>query len=73
MPGLELTPYIWFYGRLIASEEAKIRVLTRARHYGTGYFEVSRAYGWCDGTCAVLRLKEHMKRFVEYGKILQLH
>lgn len=28
MAGLELTPYIWFDGKIIPSEEAKIHVLT---------------------------------------------
>lgn len=72
MPGLELTPYIWFDGRLIPSEEAKIHVLTHALHYGTSYFEGIRAYACSDGTSAVFRLKEHMKRFVNSGKILRL-
>ena len=69
---LELTPYIWFDGRLIPSEEAKIHVLTHALHYGTSYFEGIRAYACSDGTSAVFRLKEHMKRFVNSGKILRL-
>lgn len=72
MPDLELTPYIWFDGRLIPSEEAKIHVLTHALHYGTSYFEGIRAYACSDGTSAVFRLKEHMKRFVNSGKILRL-
>ena len=72
MPGLELTPHIWFDGRLIPSEEAKIHVLTHALHYGTSYFEGIRAYACSDGTSAVFRLKEHMKRFVNSGKILRL-
>ena len=72
MPGLELTPYIWFDGKLVPSEDAKIHVLTHALHYGTSYFEGIRAYACADGTSAVFRLKEHMKRFVNSGKILRL-
>lgn len=73
MAGLELTPYIWFDGKIIPSEEAKIHVLTHALHYGTSYFEGIRAYACADGSSAVFRLKEHMTRFINSGKILRLN
>lgn len=73
MPALDPTPFIWFDGKLVPWNEAKIHVLSHALHYGTGYFEGIRAYLCPDGSSAVFRLKDHMQRFLNSGKILGLH
>jgi branched-chain amino acid aminotransferase len=64
------TEKIWFDGKLIAWEDAKIHVLAHALHYGTGYFEGIRCYELVDGSSAVFRLPEHMRRLADSGKIL---
>lgn len=51
-------------------EDARVHVLTHALHYGTAYFEGIRCYALADGQSAVFRLKEHMRRLADSGKIL---
>jgi branched-chain amino acid aminotransferase len=64
------TDKIWFDGNLIAWEDAKVHVLAHALHYGTAYFEGIRCYALANGRSAVFRLREHMRRFADSGKIL---
>jgi len=58
---MDKADYIWFDGKLVPWDEAKVHVLTHALHYGTGVFESCRCY---DADCgpAIFRLKEHMER-----------
>ena len=60
---------IWFNGRLVPQEEARVSVLTHALHYGTSVFEGVRAYETDKGP-AVFRLREHTKRLLDSAKIL---
>lgn len=60
---------IWFEGRLVPQEEAKVSVLTHAMHYGTSVFEGIRAYETARGA-AVFRLAEHSRRLLDSAKIL---
>ena len=53
---------IWFDGELIDWDKAKIHVLSHTLHYGWGVFEGIRCYRCHDGSSAVFRLKEHIKR-----------
>lgn len=64
------TDKIWFDGKLVDWEDAKVHVLAHALHYGTGYFEGIRCYVLADGRSAVFRLKEHIRRLADSGKIL---
>lgn len=64
------TEKIWLDGKLVKWEDAKIHVLSHALHYGTGYFEGIRCYALSDGRSAVFRLKEHMRRLADSGRIL---
>jgi branched-chain amino acid aminotransferase len=64
------TEKIWFDGKLVDWEDAKVHVLAHALHYGTGYFEGIRCYALADGRSAVFRLKEHIRRLADSGKIL---
>jgi len=64
------TEKIWFDGKLVDWEDAKVHVLAHGLHYGTGYFEGIRCYALADGRSAVFRLREHMQRFADSGKIL---
>src|SRR5574341_2227716 len=53
-------PYkIWFDGKLVPWNEAKVHVLTHTLHYGLGVFEGIRAYECQDGRAAVFRSEEH--------------
>jgi branched-chain amino acid aminotransferase len=64
------TEKIWLDGKLVKWEDAKVHVLSHALHYGTGYFEGIRCYALSDGRSAVFRLKEHMRRLADSGRIL---
>jgi branched-chain amino acid aminotransferase len=64
------TDKIWLDGEMLPWEDAKIHVLTHALHYGTAYFEGIRCYALDDGRSAVFRLREHMRRLADSGKIL---
>ena len=61
--------FTWMDGELIESEKATIPFLSSALHYGSAAFEGIRAYATDKGP-AVFRLKEHMDRFINSGRIL---
>ncbi len=61
---------IWFDGKLLPAKDAQVSVLTHALHYGTAVFEGIRAYQCPDGTSAVFRLNDHVKRLLNSAKIL---
>lgn len=63
---------VWFNGKIVSTEEARISLFTHALHYGTGAFEGIRAYQQKNGGGAVFRLREHMDRLIESLKILNL-
>jgi len=67
---MQTTDVIWFDGKMVPWADAKVHVLTHCLHYGTGVFEGIRAYTCADGSSAIFRLKEHMKRFLDSAKIL---
>ncbi len=54
---------IWKNGDIISYEEAKVGINTHSLHYGSAVFEGIRAYENSKGV-GVLKLKEHMTRFV---------
>lgn len=60
---------IWFDGRLVPQEEAKVSVLTHALHYGTSVFEGARAYP-AERGAAIFRLRDHDRRLLDSAKIL---
>ena len=64
------TEKIWLDGEMVRWEDAKVHVLAHALHYGTAYFEGIRCYELADGRSAVFRLKEHIRRLADSGKIL---
>jgi branched-chain amino acid aminotransferase len=63
---------VWYNGKILPAEEAKISLFTHGLHYGVGAFEGIRAYKQKNGGGAIFRLTEHMQRLVESGKILGL-
>ncbi len=66
-------PYkIWFDGKLVPWNEAKVHVLTHTLHYGLGVFEGIRAYECDDGHPAVFRLMDHLNRLYSSARIAQM-
>lgn len=68
---MEKAEKIWFNGKLIAWDEAKVHVLTHALHYGTAVFEGIKCYDTAKGP-AIFRLKDHMQRMLNSAKIYQM-
>jgi branched-chain amino acid aminotransferase len=62
---------IWFNGKIVPQEEAKVSVLTHALHYGTSVFEGVRAYKTDRGP-AVFRLQEHTQRLFDSAHIMRM-
>ncbi len=61
---------VWYNGKILPVDEARISLFTHGLHYGTGAFEGIRAYKQKSGGGAVFRLREHMQRFIESAKIM---
>jgi branched-chain amino acid aminotransferase len=62
---------IWMNGELVDWDKATVHVLSHALHYGTGVFEGIRCYETPRGP-AVFRLREHMERMKQSGKIFMM-
>ncbi|HEV3141908.1 MAG TPA: branched-chain amino acid transaminase [Vicinamibacterales bacterium] len=69
--GFTPTEHIWFNGRLIPWNDAKVHVLAHGLHYGTGVFEGLRCYPTADGP-AVFRLDAHIERFFKSAELYDL-
>jgi len=67
----EAREYIYFDGKVVPAEKAKISVKIHALHYGTAIFEGIRAYSQGD-ELNVFRLDEHARRFVNSAKMLHM-
>lgn len=68
---MEAVNYIWMDSELVDWEDAEIHALSHGLHYGTGVFEGIRAYE-VDGEPAVFRLEEHIERFLDSAKIMDM-
>ncbi|MCC7554336.1 MAG: branched-chain amino acid transaminase [Methanobacteriaceae archaeon] len=62
---------IWVDGKLVDWKDAKIHSLSHVVHYGTSVFEGIRAYKNSNGV-GIFRLKEHVKRLFDSGKIYNI-
>ena len=69
--GFTKTDQIWFNGRLVNWDDAKVHVLAHGLHYGTGVFEGMRCYATDDGP-AVFRLDAHLDRFYQSAELYEL-
>ena len=56
------TETIWFDGRWVPWDEAKVHVLAHGLHYGSGAFEGMRCYRTPQGP-AIFRLEDHLDRW----------
>jgi branched-chain amino acid aminotransferase len=70
---MALTPteFIWFNGRLVPWDEAKVHVLAHGLQYGTGVFEGMKSYPTADGP-AIFRLDAHLERFYKSAELYDL-
>ena len=59
--------YIWFDGKFIAFDDAKIHVMSHVLHYGSGVFEGIKCYATDQGP-AVFRLNDHVNRLFLSGE-----
>ena len=69
--GLPLSKYVWFDGKFVTLDKAKVPITTHAIHYGTSVFEGIRAY-WNGKNLFVFRLDEHVKRFRKSGQFYDI-
>jgi branched-chain amino acid aminotransferase len=69
--GLPLSKYVWFDGKFVTLDKAKVPITTHAIHYGTSVFEGIRAY-WNGKNLFVFRLDEHVKRFRRSGQFYNI-
>ena len=65
------TEKVWFNGKFIAWDDAKIHVLSHVIHYGSAVFEGIRCYESAQGP-AIFRLREHMQRLLHSGHIYRM-
>lgn len=65
------TGKIWMDGEFVDWKEANIHVLSHVVHYGSSVFEGIRCYE-CNGKAAIFRLKDHVKRLFDSGKIYKM-
>ena len=68
---IQPTPYIWFNGKLVAWDEARVHVFAHVLHYGSSVFEGIRAYETDRGP-AVLGLGPHVRRLFGSCKIYRM-
>ena len=68
---LPLSKFVWFNGKFMTLEKAKVPITTHAIHYGTSVFEGIRAY-WNGENLFVFRLDDHIKRFRRSGKFYDI-
>jgi len=66
-----ISELIWFDGKFVKHNNAKIPVTTHAIHYGTSIFEGIRAY-WNGEELNIFRLDEHITRFRNSGKFYDI-
>ncbi len=62
---------IWFNGNFVDWKDANLHVLSHVVHYGTSVFEGIRCYETKKGP-AVFRLREHVQRLINSGKIYRM-
>ena len=59
---------IWFNGELKPWDEVQVHFFTHTLHYGLGAFEGIRCYRADDGSSAIFRLPEHIRRLFDSAK-----
>lgn len=62
---------IWFNGKMIDWQDAKIHVMCHVLHYGSSVFEGIRCYKTPKGP-AIFRLNDHVRRLFDSAKIYRM-
>ncbi len=62
---------IWFDGKFVPWDEAKVHVLSHVLHYGSSVFEGIRCYSTPKGS-AVFRLPSHLRRMYDSCKVYRM-
>jgi branched-chain amino acid aminotransferase len=62
---------IWFNGKLVNWDDAKIHVMSHVVHYGSSVFEGIRCYNTAKGS-AVFCLQQHVQRLLNSAKIYRM-
>ena len=65
---MEKASKIWFNGKIVDWDDARVHILTHGLHYGTAVFEGIRCYKTEEGP-AIFRLEDHISRFINSAKI----
>jgi branched-chain amino acid aminotransferase len=68
---VQKTDKIWHNGKFINWDDAQLHVLSHVVSYGSGIFEGIRCYETPSGP-AIFRLREHMQRLQNSGKIYRM-
>src|SRR5205085_9898181 len=69
--GFTPTDTIWFNGKLVPWNDAKVHVLAHGLQYGTGVFEGMKSYPTADGP-AIFRLDAHLERLYKSAELYDL-
>lgn len=62
---------LWFNGKMIEWQDAKIHVMSHVIHYGSSVFEGFRCYNTVNGP-ALFRLQDHIRRLFDSAKIYRI-
>ena len=72
VPEKKKTPDVmWMNGKLVPWASATVHVSTHALHYGSSVFEGMRCYDTPKGP-ALFRAREHMRRFIDSGRVYRM-
>lgn len=63
--------FVWFDGKSVRWEDAKVPIFTHALHYGTAVFEGIRAYA-AKNNLHIFRLQEHMERLHRSARVYSI-
>ena len=71
---MDLPKHVYFEGKIVPFEDAKISVATHALHYGTGVFGGLRGY-WNDEKkkLFIFRPYDHYHRLLNSGRMMNMH
>ena len=62
---------LWFNGKMVEWQDAKVHVMSHVLHYGSSVFEGFRCYNPVSGP-ALFRLKDHIRRLFDSAKIYRI-
>ncbi len=63
---------IWFDGKMVNWQDAKIHVMSHVIHYGSSVFEGIRCYHTKTQGSAIFRLRDHIQRLFNSAKIYRM-